>query len=143
MVDDRDEGGETPRGEEPEHRAVPVEDLRRFARDQAELTSIRQVAAEVGLGRTTLHKFIAGETMPHPRIRRLLALWYLRRHVPAADDAAVRPYRSALDVLLSGLPDEARPRAASDVLDVLARGHAPGERPAWLDALRPGPPAEE
>ncbi len=121
-----------------DYRTVPVEMIRRFAQDETELTSIRDVAAEVGLGRTTLHKFVAGETMPHARVRRLLALWYLRRHGQAAEDEAVGPYASALAVLLSGVPDRARAFAAGEVLDVLERGYAATceERPAWLDALR-------
>jgi hypothetical protein len=138
MGDDRAGGAAAPEGESREHRAVPVEAMRRFAQDQAELTSIRQVAAEIGLGRTTLHKFVAGETMPHPRVRRLLALWYLRRQGHAAgDDVAVRPYASALQILLGGVPEDVRERTTAEVLDVLERGYATaGEPPAWLDALR-------
>jgi hypothetical protein len=120
-----------------DYRTVPVEAIRRFAQDETELTSIRHVAAEVGLGRTTLHKFVAGETMPHPRVRRLLALWYLRRHDQAAEDETVRPYATALGILLACVPDEVRMGAAEDVLNVLER-HAVtgGERPPWMDALR-------
>jgi hypothetical protein len=137
MGDDRDGGAAAPEGEARDHRAVPVEAMRRFAQDQAELTSIRQVAAEIGLGRTTLHKFVAGETMPHPRVRRLLALWYLRRHGQGADGESLRPYASALQILLGGVPDEVRARATDEVLDVLRRGYAAGgEPPPWLDALR-------
>jgi hypothetical protein len=139
MGDDRERGAAAPEGEPRDYRAVPVEAMRRFAQDQAELTSIRQVAAEIGLGRTTLHKFVVGETMPHPRVRRLLALWYLRRHGHAADDdAAVRPYAAALQILLGDVPEDARERATAEVLDVLERGYtvAGGEPPAWLDALR-------
>jgi hypothetical protein len=139
MGDDRNEGA-APEAGARDYRAVPVETMRRFAQDQTELTSIRHVAAEIGLGRTTLHKFVSGETMPHPRVRRLLALWYLRRHghTPSGDDEALRPYASALQILLGGVPDETRARATDEVLDVLERGYAAsgGERPAWLDALR-------
>jgi hypothetical protein len=121
-----------------DYRTVPVEAIRRFAQDETELTSIRHVAAEVGLGRTTLHKFVAGETMPHPRVRRMLALWYLRRQGQAAEDETVGPYASALAVLLSDLPADTGELTMGDVLDVLERGYATtGEvRPAWLDALR-------
>lgn len=139
MADDRGRGAEAQEGEGRDYRAVPVDTIRRFAQDQAELTSIRQVAAEIGLGRTTLHKFVAGETMPHPRVRRLLALWYLRRSgQPAGREEALQPYASALEILLAGVPDAARDQAAGEVLDVIARGYAAssGERPEWLDALR-------
>jgi hypothetical protein len=139
MPEKRDKAAAAPENAEGrDYRTVPVEAIRRFAQDETELTSIRHVAAEVGLGRTTLHKFVAGETMPHPRVRRLLALWYLRRHGQAAEDETVRPYVSALEILLSGVPGDTRSRAAEDVLDVLERGYAAtgGERPSWLDALR-------
>lgn len=104
-----------------DYRIVSVEAIRRLAQDETELTSIRRVAAEVGLGRTTLHKFVAGETMPHPRIRRLLALWYLRRQGQPAHDDPVQPYAAALEVLLACVPDDDRASAAADVLNVLER----------------------
>ena len=138
MPGKRDKAAAAPENAEGrDYRTVPVEAIRRFAQDETELTSIRHVAAEVGLGRTTLHKFVAGETMPHPRVRRLLALWYLGRHgQTAAEDEAVKPYASALEILLAGVPDDSRARATEDVLDVLERGYGAtgGEPPAWLEA---------
>ncbi|WP_420125279.1 hypothetical protein [Longimicrobium sp.] len=106
-----------------DYRTVPVEVIRRFAQDETELTSIRHVAGEVGLGRTTLHKFVAGETVPHPRVRRLLALWYLRRNADANGAHAVRPDSWALVSLLASscVPDDLRADAAREILDVLER----------------------
>jgi hypothetical protein len=57
-----------------DYRAIPVDVPRDFARTQTEITSIRQVADDVGVGRSTLHKFILGRTAPQPRVRRLLAV---------------------------------------------------------------------
>lgn len=112
-----------------DYRRVPVEDLRRFAQDETELTSIRHVAAEVGIGRTTLHKFVAGETMPHPRVRRLLAMWYLRRHGNADESEAIRPEESAGS-------QEARGRAADDVPDTGERAVVPATGgPSWFHAV--------
>lgn len=99
-----------------DHRAVPVETLREFARDRAELTSVRQVAAEVGLGRTTLHNFISEDTTPHPRVRRLLALWYLREKEKEQAGFSPETYTSALGVLFGDLPPQDRAQAMATLL---------------------------
>jgi hypothetical protein len=115
-------------------RDVPIDAVRDLARDHAERTSLRQLAPEIGLGHSTLHNFLNGAA-PHPRVRRLLALWYLRV-TGGGDDAET--YAAAVDVLLASVPEEARSSAASDLLDVLERGYdASGTaRPPWLTALR-------
>lgn len=123
-----------------DHRAVPLEVLRDFVRSQAELSSIRQVAAEVGLGRTTLHSFINEETNPHPRVRRLLGLWYLQKLEQAPDIDVARPYVSALEILLSEVPEERRRAAQQSLLELLTETHAEaGEAPRWLELLRTQP----
>ena len=117
-------------------RDVPIDAVRELARDHAERSSLRQLAPEIGLGHSTLHNFLSGAA-PHPRVRRLLGLWYLRVTAGGGEDD-LRPYQSALDVLLAGVPEELRGRAAGEVLDVLERGYE-GTRtgtPAWLTALR-------
>lgn len=124
-----------------EYRAVSVETLREFARDRAELTSVRQVAAEVGLGRTTLHNFISGDTTPHPRVRRLLALWYLREK---DNQKAFSPadFASALTILLGELPAEQRAQATAALVDRIAALYASVgvAMPPGLAALRQGDP---
>jgi|GEM_PF-5028860 len=123
-----------------DHRAVPLEVLRDFVRSQTELSSIRQVAAEVGLGRTTLHAFINGETNPHPRVRRVLALWYLQKLEQAPDIDVARPYVSALHILLSDVPEDRRQEAQQSLLTLLAETHdAAGAAPRWLELLRTQP----
>lgn len=121
-----------------DYRAVPIEVLRDFARTQTEISSIRGVADEVGLGRSTLHKFILGRTTPQPRVRRLLGLWYLEKVEQAHDIDVARPYAAALEILLSEIPHERRGAAEQDVLEMLARVHTPaGEPPPrWLELLR-------
>lgn len=123
-----------------DHRAVPLEVLRDFVRSQTELSSIRQVAAEVSLGRTTLHAFIYGHTTPHPRVRRVLALWYLQKLEQAPDIDVARPYVSAFDILLSDVPDDRRQDAQQSLLEVLAETHAAvGAAPRWLELLQTQP----
>jgi hypothetical protein len=121
-----------------DHRSVPVEVLREFARTQAELSSIRTIAEDAGVGRSTLHKFITAGTTPHPRVRRLLALWYLRRMSGLDELELIRPYVAALDVLFGDVPDPARVRATRGVLDSVERAYAEigEESPRWLDVLR-------
>jgi hypothetical protein len=122
----------------PTHpRDVPVEAVRELARERAERTSLRHLAPEIGLGHSTLHNFINGAA-PHPRVRLLLAEWYLRETGGAGGRESVQPYVSALEILLAGLPPGSRERARDEVLDVVERGftRAGRERPGWMAALR-------
>lgn len=123
--------------EGPAHRSVDVEEMRRYAQDQVELTSIRHIAAEAGLGRTTMHKFVAGETMPHPRVRRLLGLWYLNATRGTAGAAATQP-ETALNVLAGYFPAEVRPRLIHSLLDQMEQlaGEIGGEPLDWIAYIR-------
>lgn len=116
-----------------DHRTVPVHVMREFARDRAELSSVRQVAEEIGLGRTTLHNFISADTMPHPRVRRLLALWYLREKEKEAASEE-QTYATAFEILVNTVPLESRHEWRMALATKLAELHAePGaELPAWL-----------
>lgn len=117
-----------------DHRMIPVEVLREFAMHQAELTSIRLAAEDAGVGRSTLHKFIAQGSMPHARIRRLLALWYIRRVEGLELAEYARPYVAAFENLFSGLPEPSIRR----VLDTIAEEFAAAERetPRWIAVIR-------
>lgn len=121
----------------PDHRAVPLEVLREFTRSMVEMSSIRLVAGDAGVNRSTVHKFITAESTPHPRVRRLLALWYLRRVAGIDELELVRPYAAALDVLMAQVPDHALPRVTLDVLVAIQQGFAAGgeEPPRWIDAI--------
>jgi hypothetical protein len=120
-----------------DYRAIPVEVLRDFARSQAEATSIRNVADEVGLSHSALHKFILGRTNPQPRARRLLGLWYLQKVEQAHDIDVARPFAAALDILLSEFPSEQRPEAEQGIIQMLAKIHASAgvPSPRWLELL--------
>lgn len=121
-----------------DYRGIPTEVLRDFARSQAEASSIRSVADEVGLSHSALHKFVTGRTNPQPRVRRLLGLWYLEKVEQAHDIDVARPYAAALDILLSEIPHDRRRAAEQEVLSLLAQVHTPaGELPPrWLELLR-------
>ncbi len=121
-----------------DHRTVPLEVLREFARSQAELSSIRHVAEDAGVGRSTVHKFITAGTTPHPRVRRLLALWYLRRLSGVDELELVRPYVSALKILFGDVPESSRGRAMLAVLDDVEHAYTAAEEepPPWVEVLR-------
>jgi hypothetical protein len=76
--------------------------------------------------------------MPHPRVRRLLALWYQRRLSGVDELELVRPYVSALEVLFGDVPESSRGRAMLAVLDDVERAYtvANEETPPWVKALR-------
>jgi hypothetical protein len=116
-------------------RDVPIDDVRELARDRAEQSSLRHLAPEIGLGHSTLHNFLNGAA-PHPRVRRLLGMWYLRETGAAGgEEESLRPYAAAVEVLLGGVPASARGRATADLLEVLDRGYG-SKKPSWLQALR-------
>jgi hypothetical protein len=112
--------------------AVPIDELRRSVRHECKQRSQREVAAEIGLGRTTLHNFVTRETNPHPRVRNLLHKWYRTRAVQ--DGGAL----SAWAVLLDGLPAEVVAVAYGRFLDTVEWAHreAGREPPAWLANAR-------
>jgi hypothetical protein len=121
-----------------DHRTVPLEVLREFVRSQTELSSIRLVAEDAGVNRSTVHKFITAGTTPHPRVRRLLALWYLRRLSGFDEMELIRPYVSALEVLCGDVPGPSRGRTMLAVLDDVEQAYANAgeEAPRWVNALR-------
>ena len=122
-----------------DYRTIPVEVLRDFARTRADTKSIRAAAEEAGVGRSTLHKFILGRTMPQPRVRRLLALWYLRTLSEAEFIDVIRPYLSAMGVLLSGVPQEQQDEGTADLAEALgAIYRARASLPPWLELLLKG-----
>jgi hypothetical protein len=120
-----------------DYRFVPVEVLRDFALTQSHVTSIRQAADEVGIGRSTYHKFILGRTAPQPRVKRLLALWYLKKRDQVEDIDIARPYATAIETLLAEMAPEQRERAEQKVLAALEAGFdlGPVSRPRWLALL--------
>ncbi|HST60798.1 MAG TPA: hypothetical protein VLK84_19005 [Longimicrobium sp.] len=131
-----DDGGEV---DKDARRAIPVEQLRRWYQDQCELTSIRDVCTDVGIGRTTLHKFVAGETIPHPRNRRMLALHYVKRvGLAEPDDEDGRMAESAVGLLSRFFPPKNQRRMRLVLLDRMEDEfrEAGCDVPEWLPRLR-------
>jgi hypothetical protein len=105
---------------------VPIETLRAFM-DQLVLdTSLRDVAALVGLGHEALRKFINGTTeRPHQRSLRAMGQLYNERQAQARERAAV-PTAGQLRLLLPrGLEDaSAAVREAFDAIRGTRKGGA-------------------
>lgn len=91
-------------------RSIPVEVLRDYALAAAERSSTRAVAESVGIGRTTLHNFLREGTKPHPRIRRLVALWYI------AETDRGQVNTDACEMLLSAIPPIRRAVAVEELI---------------------------
>jgi hypothetical protein len=91
-------------------RRVPLATLRGRARRACERRSVRAVAAEMGVGRTTLRNFVYEGTTPHPRVRRLVALWFVSQ--PA--DREVE--EDACEILLAAVPAASRALAQEELI---------------------------
>lgn len=119
-------------------RDVPTDAVRDLAREHAERSSLRLLAPEIGVGHSTLHNFLGGAA-PHPRVRRLLGLWYLRVTGGSPEEFKLRPYVAALDLLLEDVHESARARARLTLLECVSDhvyGASGGESPDWLAVLR-------
>jgi hypothetical protein len=111
-------------------RDVAVTAVREFAQDAVERSSIRDQAAQIGIGHSTLANFLNGAN-PHPRIRRRLGEWYLLLHGDASMPAA------ALAELTRTLPADALAAARRAILAALEQAHrdAGVDLPTWFPQL--------
>lgn len=131
---------------------VDIDLVRKYAQTRADASSVRSLAGRIGLGHTTLDKFLEGSD-PYPKNRTLLVEWYLREHGthPARERLEVptglarrvearleepRP-EDHLDTLLGDLRGEARAEARRRIADALARAYRRMGRPAprWLHGM--------
>lgn len=113
-------------------RAVDVDAMREWYQEQVERTSIRQVAKLCGIGRSSLHNFLNGAS-PHPRLRRLLAKYYLEQRSDGMQDVL-----DALAVLISGIEGEDRGRLQHAIVGLVEQAYCArgAEPPRWIVQLR-------
>lgn len=116
--------------------AVPIEVLRDFARAESERTSVRAVANEIGIGRTTFQNFVSHDTSPHPRIKRRLTLWYLERSARREREPASGSLTHALVVLAADLPMSSRDHVRAAIASVLTSVYAILGIPVPLELAR-------
>lgn len=116
-------------------RGVPLYVLRTWYTDQVELSAIRTLATVVGIGKSTMQKFVSGETIPHGGVRRLLALYYLNQQDEGREQ---RNARAGLQILSGYLPEQARARFTMQLLDAMeaAFGECGAIPPEWIGRLR-------
>lgn len=115
-----------------ELRSIPIPKLREFYADLAERNSIRVVAGWCGIGHSTLHNFLQGAS-PHPRVRRLLALYYVTAQ-QGGDPTGGRA--EALAALIADIEESQRRQAVRDILQVLEQGFGTAKVPLWIAAIR-------
>lgn len=113
--------------------AVPIAELRRYARQQCKLRSQRVIADRIGIGRTTLNSFVTQDTNPHPRIRTLFQTWYWARTAACGEAAS-----ASLTALVDDLPPAIGLGALGRILDTLDSAYAEAGRepPGWIARLR-------
>lgn len=90
-------------------RSIPLEVLREYALTEAERSSVRALAERIGVGRTTLHNFIREGSTPHPRVRLLVGLRYIK------ETGGVQVRTDACEVLLALIPPEHRDKATEEL----------------------------
>lgn len=104
-----------------------------------EASSLRSVAAQVGMTPMGLRGFIRGENAPQPRTVRKLTAWYARR-MQALRPGGEEATRASLIALATLYPPADRSRVEKLFLDLMEdqfreSGMPP---PPWFGALRSG-----
>ena len=118
----------------PAEPTVPVEVLLEAARQRIATSTLRQVAAEVGMEHSGLNKLLKQDQRPRPSTVRKLTEWYLK--LAAAGELAVQQDvgNAALAVLVRHLPVHRRESAIRQIVELLqtvtAREGVPA--PDWL-----------
>lgn len=102
----------------PTRREFPIDTLREAVAQKAAVTSVRQVAREVGISRMGLTAFLQ-EAKPHSRTYRKLIVWFLReRHsVPGVPDVYLA--EASLELLTQHLPLSRRRKVQQNILALL------------------------
>ncbi|MBI4409145.1 MAG: hypothetical protein HY561_05525 [Gemmatimonadetes bacterium] len=121
----------------PAGSAPPVEWLRDAVAVEVEATSLRQVAREIGMSPTGLHKFLTGAT-PYSATRRKLEHWYIREESARyGAELSAEAALAALHVLVRDLPatrqTAALQRLTHSLMEIYREVRRPS--PTWLREL--------
>jgi hypothetical protein len=120
---------------------MDITTVRRYANARANVSSVRQLALQIGMKHTSVDKFLRGSS-PYARNRILLCEWFLREHkrhpvselmdVPLAEPAA------HLDALLCELRGDAEAETRLRITTALAQGYRRMglSPPEWLYRAR-------
>ena len=119
-------------------RAALVERVRAWVEVRLQETSLRDLADETGIAKSTIDKFVRGNTVPDNRTWPKLRLWYLQDR-QARRASMHDPESMALLFLttLENIPARARTSAIRSMVDYLRMLHreASAPEPEWLDVL--------
>jgi hypothetical protein len=123
-----------PRGNGPS-----VEELRAAVAVRVDRVGLRPVAREIGLDPKAVVKFLRG-SHPRPPTRQKLERWLTERVAPGTEPSS-STVSAALNVLLQGVPPEARADAGLELSACLSAIYAKSKAPlpSWLrgEPLRP------
>jgi hypothetical protein len=101
-----------------------LEVLRAAVRQRVSETSIRAVAAELGMSHSGLHVFLGG-TKPHPSTRAKLVSWYVeqrRRSLKSDVEVSDGDVDAAIRLLLQYVRQDGRPAARDNrVTEIIRR----------------------
>lgn len=114
-------------------RELGVEELRRRVDAAVRVSSLRTVAMQAGIGKTALHRFIVGRSIPFNRTRTRLEQWYLASGA-AEPLAGLLSVDVAMHALTRHLPPGVQGAVRGEIAAVVAREtliHG-AELPAWL-----------
>lgn len=103
-------------------RPIPLDVLRGAVAEAARRSSLRSVAADVGITHGGLRKFLDGSPPREATVRKL-TLWYVR-DAAAARNVSREAVAAALSLLLAGIPEEKRAAAEQKALAALRRIYA-------------------
>jgi hypothetical protein len=122
---------------------IDINEVRRYLNGRANSSSVREMARRIGIGNTSLDKFLNGSE-PYARNRAKICEWYLREHGvhPVKEEAGVDSEVPApgpenhLDAILRDLRGEARNEARLKITSALAQGYRRMGllEPVWLSS---------
>lgn len=96
---------------------IDIDAVRRYVNARANSSSVREVARQIGIGNTSLDKFLNG-SVPYARNRALLCEYYLREHrvhpIQQAEAVMVRRQDETPEALLTGLLKDLRGEARTE-----------------------------
>ena len=128
---------------------IDIGQVRQYVQSRADRSSVRAVAADIGMRHTTLSKFLEGSE-PYPKNRVLIIEWYLRQYqvspsrdrmqVPTGISERIQAQlveadpEAHLEALLSDLRGEARSEARLRITTAIAHAYRRMGRPTprWL-----------
>jgi hypothetical protein len=107
---------------------MDITTVRRYANARANVSSVRQLALQIGMKHTTVDKFLRGSS-PYARNRILLCEWFLREHErhPVSEwmdvPLQVESPAAHLDALLCELQGDAEAETRLRITTALAHGY--------------------